>query len=105
MRPSFKKQSSRILKIEKLLLAPRLKVVGAVMMVLSIAAFSYGLATQNSNKALSLQVDMQSAALTPSVEDDPSTPYPEDIFNFYVVSLIFAGLSLFCFAKARKKLS
>jgi hypothetical protein len=95
------------LQIEKQL-APRLGILGAILMLFSITSLIYGLnvhpkQTQDSFVVSTIQSQGPDLDFAKVGYDDPSTLIPEDILNFYFVSLVFGTLGILCLFTSRKK--
>jgi hypothetical protein len=103
-----KQRKLSLQKIEQQLL-PRLGFLGGILLTFSICSLVYGFFVHplSAPNELVLQAELQSQGMDLSLievgEDDPNTLLPEDILNFYFVSLIFGAVGFFCIFTSWKK--
>ena len=96
------------LLVEKQLI-PRLSLLGWILLFFGVCSLIYGFyvhplpsidnfipETEKQIESLSLEVEQIESDIAKIVT-------PEEIFNFYIVSVIFAGLGLFCLFTSWKK--
>lgn len=103
-----KQRKLSLQKIEQQLI-PRLGILGGILLTFSICSLVYGFYVHPlSNVDESLpQTEMQSQGMDLEPikvdEDDPKTLLPEDILNFYFVSLVFGAIGFFCIFNSWKR--
>ena len=96
------------LLIEKQLI-PRLSFLGWVLLFFGVCSLIYGFYTHplSSIDNLGAETQKQTEWLSLEIEqiesDMAKMVTPEEVFNFYIVSIIFAGLGLFCLFTSWKK--
>lgn len=95
-------------KIENLL-APRLGILGWIMIFFSALSFTYGIYIHplpfdsTSNSYSDIQIQGLDTSMLSVGRDDPSTLIPEDILNFYFVAALFLAVGSFCIYTYKKR--
>jgi hypothetical protein len=89
-------------------LSPRLGAIGCILLLCALCSLTYGLMVHPIPKTVILSEENQLVLEGISsnlfeVEDDPSTLLPENIFNFYLVALLFGSMGSFCLYMASVK--
>lgn len=87
-------------EIEKLLL-PRLKLIGGILVVFSLIAFSYTFFVDQAEK-LPQELIEHPKELDVGLNID-SSPESKDPLNFFIVSAIFLAVGTTCFFISKKK--
>ncbi len=95
-------------KIENLL-APRLGIIGCIMIFFSLLSCIYGIymhpspLTSSSIQYSEVQLQGLDSSMLSVGKDDPATLIPEDILNFYFVAAVFFTVGSFCIYTYKKR--